>query len=361
MDQFVSGSAARKYKLARDYCKKEQILIKSSAMFIGESLKFIQSMVRKEKLSQERGHRYMKEILHCIFFHCHIYRPPIHDKQSIYPKEIQSKLLIHPVNVLREDLHSKLSKKFPDVFQSYTSQLPRRSPFSILLEVVVETTAERSETAILRELARLNDQMIIKISDRKSSANDFCFAAAVVSCSGFERSDLVTQEYFGASMSCKGPITTMIFISVACIETWNDNVAHGVCLAANGHRSITLPDTVWSRAHRLRSPREGGNNSHTYKARSPCLWCKNTFPNVTFSPIDTAQNEPTWQCGNCAECEAISNLLNGETSVSEETQQLNTGLEPSLMTLREERERKLTEHLEELNFNLNPATRFYNP
>nr|XP_023654181.1 uncharacterized protein LOC111836819 isoform X1 [Paramormyrops kingsleyae]XP_023654182.1 uncharacterized protein LOC111836819 isoform X2 [Paramormyrops kingsleyae] len=320
-------------------------MVNSAKVFVTTSWDFIHS-----KMDTERGRRFFKEILHSIFFHCHIYRDPKLNRQSIDPEEI-----------LDETLQSELAVIYPDVFESYTSQLPRRSPFSILLEVVVETTAERREIAILRELARLNDQMIIHKSGGSSCGNDFCFGATVVSYSHFRSSDLETQKYFGASMSCSGRTATRIFISVACIETWNDNVAHAVCLAAKRHPSIRLPDTVYSTAYRLRTPSEGENNRHTYEARSPCSLCLKIFPNVTFSSLlKEPLGKESWNYGNCAECEAISNLLNGQTTISDETQELNASLEHTLKDLRAERKNILKGHLNRFNYTVTPVARFYN-
>ncbi|XP_048847175.1 uncharacterized protein LOC125717865 [Brienomyrus brachyistius] len=325
--------------------KIRQNLLNSSNVFIKESLKFIKSMMTKRKLCKERGRRYIKEILHSIFFIGYINKPPI-----------------NPRDILETDLHSKLFEKFPDVFQSYETQLPRRPPFSVLLEVVVETTGDRSVTAILEVLQKLNDDMIIRRSEGNFCGNDFCFGATVVSCSYFQRGGQKTQNYFGASVSCKGRKATRIFICLACIETWNDNMAHAVCLASKHHRSISLPVAVYSMAYQVCRVREGENYSHIYEELSPCLLCQEIFPNVTFSPPATAdQDKPSWNYGNCAECEAISNLLNGEISVSEEAEHLNARLVPTLRTLRGHREHQLRGHLNKFNFKITPEARFYNP
>ncbi|XP_048847173.1 uncharacterized protein LOC125717864 isoform X2 [Brienomyrus brachyistius] len=325
--------------------KIRQNLLNSSKVFIKESLKFIKSVMTKTNLSQERGRRYIKEILHSIFFIGYINKPPI-----------------NPRDILETDLHSKLFEKFPDVFQLYETQLPRRPPFSVLLEVVVETTGDRSVTAILEVLQKLNDDMIIRRSEGNFCGNDFCFGATVVSCSYFQRGGQKTQNYFGASVSCKGRKATRIFICLACIETWNDNVTHAVCLAAEHHRSIRLPDAVYSMAYQVCRVREGENYSHMYTPLLPCSLCQNIFQNVTFSPPATAgQDKASWNYGNCAECEAISNLLNGEITVNEEAQQLNARLMPSLRTLRGHRKQRLRDHLNEHNFNVIPVTTFYNP
>ncbi|XP_072560851.1 uncharacterized protein [Paramormyrops kingsleyae] len=322
-----------------------ETMVNSAKVFVTTSWDFIHS-----KMDTERGRRFFKEILHSIFFHCHIYRDTELNRQSINPEEI-----------LGETLQSELAVMYPDVFESYTSLLPRRSPFSILLEVVVETMAGRSEIDIRTELEKLNNKMIVHKSGGSSCGNDFCFGATVVSYSYFRSSSLETQKYFGASMSCSGRKATRIFISVACIETWNDNVAHAVCLAAKGHPSITLPDTVYSTAYRLHPPKKGGNNSHEYKELSPCELCLKIFPNVTFSSLHKKdQDKQFWNYGNCAECEAISNLLNGQTSISDETQELNASLEHNLEDLRAKRKNILRGHLNRFNFTVTPEARFYN-
>ncbi|MEQ2234869.1 hypothetical protein ILYODFUR_035809, partial [Ilyodon furcidens] len=80
------------------------------------------------------------EILHSIFFLGEINRPAFSPRQLLDDDE---------------DLLDCLMEAYPEPFRLYSSQLPRRSPFSCVLDMVVYLEGQENEDAIrttLREI-----------------------------------------------------------------------------------------------------------------------------------------------------------------------------------------------------------------
>ncbi|KAI1884412.1 hypothetical protein AGOR_G00226140 [Albula goreensis] len=273
-----------------------------------ESRKFFEltkSWVKGGKLTKEKAKKYLSEILHSVFFIGHINIP------SIEPDMILS-------GEKNSSLKKRLEEVFPDVFKNYTTHLPLRTPFSILLDVVAQIAGDQS----LDELLEVNKKMQVPQDNGQICGNDFCLAATVVSYCYFEdkNTNKKSQRYFGASVACTGKAKRDFFINLSCIKTWNRKVALGVCMAAKGKKSILLPKTVYSAAFTLlndqRDDDRGGHGSgQRYAPRAPCQKCWVIFPDVVFSPAECDEKAAQWKHGNCAECEAMSKLLNGESTV----------------------------------------------
>ncbi|XP_048847145.1 uncharacterized protein LOC125717853 isoform X2 [Brienomyrus brachyistius] len=237
-------SKLRKKTHAKLKKTEDNYLIKSSNAFIEASLQFIQFNIKRGKLTKEKGNCYMKEILHSIFFIGYISFPRV-----------------YPEMVLREDLHALLSRRFPNVFHAYRTALPTRTPYSLLLDVVVETTEPSESTehafeyAVLDKILDLNKKMYVPRlqDDGKVCRNAFLLVSTVVSYCYFL--DLVTHQetkkYFGTSLGCRGQKQREIFLDLSCLHTWNRNVAYAVCLAANNGPSVLLPKFVHSAAFHM--------------------------------------------------------------------------------------------------------------
>ncbi|KAJ8345978.1 hypothetical protein SKAU_G00301710, partial [Synaphobranchus kaupii] len=249
-----------------------------------------------------------QQILHSIFFIGFINLPRI-----------------EPEDILPESTVTRLKEKIPDVFEKYRSHLPTRTPFSILLDWVVHTAGDN----VMKTLLDLNEKMHIPKTNGMCG-NDFCLASTVVSYCYFEdkKENKIPRKYYGASVACTGKAKRDLFINLSCFKTWNRKVALGVCLAAKGNKSILLPKTVHSAAFTMlndqrdedrtgNSGRIGSGSGQRYVPRSPCEKCWEIFPEVVFSPSERDEKKAQWKHGNCAECEAISNLLNGEGAVDE--------------------------------------------
>ncbi|XP_066560647.1 uncharacterized protein LOC136749908 isoform X2 [Amia ocellicauda] len=321
-----------KKKFVKSDNSRTQKLINSSCQFIKVALKYISSAVNEQRLSISKGKSYIKEILHTIFFLGHI------DMPSIEPNE-----------VLSSELFSRVTTKYQDVLQKYKTHLPRRPPYSVLLDVVVESTGDANVEAVLDQLTDLNQKMFIPFSENEWCGNDFFLNSTVVSFCYF--SDFVTSKrtrnYFGGSVSCKGILQREVFIDISCIATWNKAVSLAVCLAGiHKHKPMLFPPYVHSTAYHMIIGNVGcsGSEEHQstkvntslaaaagntgtalagdgwikgYYSKPPCQKCLELFPDTRFTPECSEHRYPApWEYGNCAECEAVSKLLNAETELN---------------------------------------------
>ncbi|KAG5832655.1 hypothetical protein ANANG_G00293450 [Anguilla anguilla] len=218
-----------------------QILIKSSILFFEQSLEYAADLCGRKELSKDQANGYLAEILHSILFIGYINIP------SIGPQQL-----------LPENAVGSLMNSFPDVFEKYTSHLPLRTPYSILLDMVVQTTGDQAMD-LPKNLLALNEKMHVP---------------------------------------------------------------------RNGRKSIMLPKAVYSAAftmlndqrdedHEGNSDRIGCGSRQRYVQRRACEKCWGIFPEVVFLPPERDEERASWKHGNCAECEAMSNLLNGEVTVDE--------------------------------------------
>ncbi|XP_028674951.2 uncharacterized protein LOC114664831 [Erpetoichthys calabaricus] len=299
-----------------------QNLVRSASQFITETLIFVRSVVNDGKLSSERAKMYIKEMMHAVLFLLHINMPSI-----------------QPNDVMPGKMLETLTKLYYDVFYMYKTHLPLRSPYSVLLDLVVESFNQDEEMDILNCLWGLNEKMLIPRvkNEEQMCGNDFAFASRVISYCYFQ--DVVTnnrtKKYFGASIACKGKVQREILIDVSCMKTWNQKVAIGVTTATiKGNKPLRLPPTVHSTAYRMinnplwRNGKEVVRSLETssseqadlelrpmkgYLPMPPCDRCLEIFPNITFNPERMEDNHPPkWEHGNCAECESVSKLLNAD-------------------------------------------------
>ncbi|KAG7460211.1 hypothetical protein MATL_G00218730 [Megalops atlanticus] len=156
----VEESVKRNYTVKDN--DRQRILRKSSTVFIEISLSFIKASEKSGKLRSQKAKAYIKEILHSIFFLGYISSPSI-----------------HPSDIMGENITLRLEKIYPDVFEGYRTKLPLRPPYSILLDVVVETKGSQRVPEILQELLKLNEAMTVPNDDGGKYENVFCFASTV--------------------------------------------------------------------------------------------------------------------------------------------------------------------------------------
>ncbi|XP_078081759.1 uncharacterized protein LOC144501694 isoform X2 [Mustelus asterias] len=113
----------RKKKMV-DLVKREnpqvQNFVLSGYLFLDKVRSFIANSVRERKLPVDKGRNYFKEILHTILF-CGSINDPIIEPKSFFGKEEE---------------FEQLSAKYPDVFQKYNTHLPKRPPYTVLLDAV---------------------------------------------------------------------------------------------------------------------------------------------------------------------------------------------------------------------------------
>ncbi|XP_068432244.1 uncharacterized protein [Clinocottus analis] len=227
------------------------------------------------------------EILHTIFFLGRIHRP------RVTPESIVGNIL------------NDLMDVFPRPFVLYSSELPRRSPFSCVLDMIVHVTGRENETQIIRAVREL-------ISDPElSQSQDLVSSIICVS----HRTDVKDPvKYYGVSMSAAGPMSRKIMIAASCLGSWDEYVAGAVMTYfptkkknQNFDGTFQLPESVRCQAFDLREDTD----------KPPCKSCQNLFGL-------TSRELTEWVYGNCAEVESLSNLFKEEADVKERARPRST-------------------------------------
>ncbi|XP_067860159.1 uncharacterized protein [Heptranchias perlo] len=306
-----------------------QNFIKSGNHFLKMVRPFIAKSVRERKLSQDKGKAYFKEILHTVLFYGSINWPSIEPEEMLEQREFQL-----------------LSSKYPDVFQQYNTHLPTRPPYTVLLDVVVEIMGRNEEEKVLKCLLSLTEQMVLPLTDDKSSKVGNVFVSTVINYCYFWDSDIKnekTDNYFGASVSCKGRQQRQIMIDILCCQTWHKHISLAVCIGnMYKNQAVWFPPEVHSLAFNIifneespPAPSATPDNQHVLTVvgsagvqepnsleisrtprqraslipRVPCERCLDMFPNINYHPNPEYHGHPYWEHGNCAECESLSQLL----------------------------------------------------
>ncbi|XP_020392963.2 uncharacterized protein LOC109939085 [Rhincodon typus] len=372
-------------------CENPQVqnVVKSGFQLLDKARSFIADSVREGKLTQDRGRSYFKEILHTVLFFGNI-NDPVIEPNSFFNK-IEFELL---------------SASYPDVFRNYNTHLPTRPPFTVLLDAVVEILGTRKTDEVLKFLLHLTEQMVLELSDTKSNKCGNIFVSKAISHCYFWNLHITnekTDNYFGASVSCRGRQQKEIMIDILCCKTWHQDISLAVCIG-NWYKNqcLLFPEAIYSMAYNItfseESPSEAGtasNNQHEHtvvrsgdvqntdgpennstlkqraylKPRAPCERCLSMFPNIIYHPRPEHHEHPYWEYGNCAECESLSQLLYANPQIAMRlghfvqttilycpTKQVHL---PSDLILR--KHRRLRENLKSLGFNVGDHLSFYDP
>ncbi|XP_043924128.1 uncharacterized protein LOC122799251 isoform X2 [Protopterus annectens] len=196
-----------------------------------------------------------------------------------------------------------LLKTFP-----LEDEAAKKAVIRTYMEEVVKMNNPNNVNRILQQLTDINKalQKPTPTDKQLCSNNDYSFDSTVVSFSYFQ--DPVTnkrsENFFGASLGCKGRVERQIMIAISCIKVWNMAVAYAVHYARQ-ERCVHFPDFVYSEAFK-----SGRKNNGPYKKLAPCRKCFRSFQNVKFVPAHEELNyRADWPNGNCAEAESLSKLL----------------------------------------------------
>lgn len=207
-----------------------------------------------------------------------------------------------PKDIVTDDnMLNTLKGRYPEPFNRYSSQLPKRSPISCVLDMIVLLTGQKNENEIKQKLQELICQL------KKDEATDLVSNTICVS----QRDESQTSvRYYGVSMSTSGPNPGRIIVAAACLSNWDSYVA-GAVMTYNSKKekkeyfdgTITLPKSVRCQAFSLSDG----------EPMPPCRSCGNLFG------LKTSEKKE-WAYGNCAEVESLSNLLKNEKEVREQVQ-----------------------------------------
>ncbi|XP_017276508.1 uncharacterized protein LOC108238739 [Kryptolebias marmoratus] len=214
------------------------------------------------------------EILHSIFFLGRINKVPYSPEDIISDQEV----------------FKALKKKYSRPFEYFLTQLPRRSPFSCVLDMIVLQKKPENENQIKQSLTDL----------LKTLEPDFLVSSTIC----VSKSNKSVKQY-GVSMSTTGPNAGRVVIAASCLSGYWDEYVAGAVMTYYPEKkkdyfdgTIKVPAGVSCRAYNIK----GGGEM------KPCTSCGNLFglhPN----------SDKEWPYGNCAEAESLSNLLKNDLEV----------------------------------------------
>ncbi|XP_067914397.1 uncharacterized protein [Heterodontus francisci] len=196
-----------------------------------------------------------------------------------------------------------------------------------------------------------------------------------------------TDNYFGASVSCKGKKQREIMIDILCCQTWHKDISWAVCIGNTYNRkAFSFPPEVHSMAFNIYTPAQGSGpvNQHNSAPggleggpidrsleicttrrqygilvpRAPCERCLKMFPDIIYYPNPQAHNDAKWEYGNCAECESLSQLLYANKQIF--TGLIRENFPLGFGELINQKQKRLVKNLRSLEFTLANRISFYN-
>ncbi|XP_033950427.1 uncharacterized protein [Pseudochaenichthys georgianus] len=252
-------------------------------LFRTNAFRIIDKMMELNHCCENQTTQLVDEILHSIFFLGKINVP------QFSPEEI----------VNDETMYDLMKLCYPEPFDLYSSRLPRRSPFSCVLDMIVFLERPENEKEIKQKLQEIIRELHLKKMDPLVSST-ICVS----------QKNPNSEKYYGVSMSTSGRDPGRIMVAASCLPgSWDSYVA-GAVMTFNQKKSmksyfdgtIKLPQHVRCQAYSLHG---GGAAMH------PCQSCGNLFGLG-------GNDEALFPYGNCAEVESVSNLFKKDTEVREQ-------------------------------------------
>ncbi|XP_037651992.1 uncharacterized protein LOC119503976 [Sebastes umbrosus] len=282
------------------------------------------------KLNAKHPTLLLDEILHSIFFLGKLNDP------EFYPESIVG-------NDDDVDMLKMLRKCFPRPFALYSSHLPKRSPFSCFLDMIVHLCERKDDE---KEIIKRLQDFISQLEYSKSKA--LVSSTICVSQSNNPKS----VKYYGVSMSTSGCYPGRIMVAASCLSSWDSNVADAVMTyyptktkKQDFDGTIKLPQHVRCQAFNL----------HLGREKPPCRSCGNLFGLETS---ETTQSD----YGNCAEAESLSDLLKDVENVREQVRPTSkTCTDENRETVKKSVLTQLKRLLRDLKFKWDNDENFYDP
>ncbi|XP_033980957.1 uncharacterized protein LOC117478149 [Trematomus bernacchii] len=262
--------------------KREERFLEVTKDFRRNALLIIQKMMKLNVSSDNQTRQFVDEILHSIFFLGKINEPTISPERIVNDSE----------------MYDRMKLDYPLPFERYSSQIPRRSPFSCLLDMIVFLEGRENENEIKQKLQEI-------IRDLKLHKG----APLVSSTICVSQKNPNSARYYGVSMSTSGKVSREIMIAASCLpDNWDSHVA-GAVMSFNQDMNkkpyfdgtFKLPEHVTCKAYSLHG--EGA-------PMQPCKSCVELFGLEGNGTTGYAH-------GNCAEVESVSNLFKNDAGVKE--------------------------------------------
>ncbi|KAL6461060.1 hypothetical protein MHYP_G00310260 [Metynnis hypsauchen] len=223
---------------------------------------------------------------------------------------LHSILFLGNINVARyppdvifahKDIYEKSEYAFPTPFARYRNYVPQRTPFSYLLELIVRYCSAHEEE---EEVKAILGQIL---NGCKRSKLQYPLISSVISIC-----QVSNRRYYGGSLTCPGDIERQVMTAVSCLHVWHPYVSSAVLGVFPEDTTdprfpdgaIKLPNSVVCRAYDIENLSE---------VKPPCERCHELY---SLPEPRGIRHDP----GNCAETEAISNLLINEKEVTDDTE-----------------------------------------
>nr|XP_020444814.1 uncharacterized protein LOC109953688 isoform X2 [Monopterus albus] len=271
---------------------RTQQVLESDTVFRERALTIIHEMVEMSNTSNDIDYatQLVDEVLHSIFFLGKINDP------RFFPEKIMKD----------EEMLNELKVNYPRPFDLYSSRLPRRSPFSCVLDMVVHLTGERNEDTIINRLRELYHQLS-DITVQSAGREKHLISSVICVSQSTESPDSV--RYYGVSMSTCGKTPGQIMLAACCFGYWDSDIADAVMTRYPGRMSncdatIKLPEKVRCKAFNLSDG----------KPKPPCKSCRDLF-GLTTEREEADEKSKMWVCGNCAEVESVSKMFKNEEAI----------------------------------------------
>ncbi|XP_017276505.2 uncharacterized protein LOC108238736 [Kryptolebias marmoratus] len=261
--------------------KKEQKVFKNNAYIL------IEKMVEMESETEADTSELVDELLHAVFFLGRLIFSGV--PESIFEGN--------------DELLDYLQSTYPGPFEHYSSRLPRRSPFSCVLDMIVHLIGQENEDKIKDQLNDLDKEL-------KQHENSKILKSTIVCVSrvNIESQTPTSVRYYGVSMSTHRRPARQILIAACCLNFWDDYVADAVMSYYPQKKkkkyfdgTIQLPADVRCEAFNIKERR----------TMAPCLACRDLFG------LETTETEKKSPYGNCAEPESLSKMFKSNGDVKE--------------------------------------------
>ncbi|XP_038156296.1 uncharacterized protein LOC119793278 [Cyprinodon tularosa] len=230
-----------------------------------------------------------------------------------------------------------LKTNYPEAFETYSTHLPRRSPFSVVLEMVVKLKGQNND----KEIRETLQDIILKIDLKNCRKLDRIFSSTL--CVSHAKED--SKKYYGVSMSTTGPNAGRIVIAASCLSSyWDEYVAGAVMTYYPQKKKKSYFDGTFEL--------HGDATCTAYSIKNgsemdPCKSCGNLFGLKT-----TCEKE--WPYGNCAEAESLSNLFRNDAEVKRKSRPTSDTCTPeNRERAKDDTRRELTNTLQRVNFRWN--------
>ncbi|XP_062414462.1 uncharacterized protein LOC119219476 [Pungitius pungitius] len=265
--------------------ERQEDFLETQDPFRTNAFKLISKMI--ELINEAPGDttHLLDEMLHSIFFVGKVNEP------TFSPESI----------LMDKDLLRRLRDLFPRAFELFSSHLPRRSPFSCVLDMIVHLNGPSNEEEILSGLRNLI--IGLDLGDSRELISSTICVSYITD----------PDKFYGVSIAAPTAATSGKFnprrcvISASCLYYWDECVAGAVLTYYPDNKmkpdydgTIQLPQGVRCQAFSLKENRE----------TPACKSCRNLFGLRSNS-------EDVSVYGNCAEAESLSNLFRNEPEIKE--------------------------------------------